>query len=304
MRFDAIKPGPPLDVARLQAYCSEHGLDLPRALRAQLLDQNGGAPRQDLVITIGGEDTELSSFFGVAMPEPSTELATNADRLRGRIPDGMFAFADDAAGNVFLIESGDGDDGTVWFWDHEREGDERALVRLESSLPAFLTSLGLAEDRDANWMQLTIRRATPADASATAELYLRARRAGTASGTVPPPAHGDDEVRDWVVRVVIPAGECWLAENASGTVLGMLVLEEDWIDQLYVDPELTGAGIGSALIAVAKRERPDGLRLWTFQSNRGAQRFYRCHGFHEAERTDGSRNEERAPDVRYVWRPT
>jgi len=137
-----------------------------------------------------------------------------------------------------------------------------------------------------------------------AELYLRARRAGTARGTLPPSAHGDDEVRDWVIRVVIPARECWLAQSASGSVLGMLVLEGDWIDQLYVDPDLTGAGIGFELIAVAKRERPDGLRLWTFESNRGAQRFYLRHGFHEVERTDGSRNEERSPDILYVWRPT
>jgi hypothetical protein len=30
-------------------------------------------------------------------------------------------------------------------------------------------------------------------------------------------------------------------------------------------------------------------------------RFYERHGFVEAERTDGRRNEERAPDIRYVW---
>ncbi len=155
-------------------------------------------------------------------------------------------------------------------------------------------------------MQSTIRRARSSDTLATAELYLRARRAGTAAGTIPPPAHGDDEVRDWVMRVVIPARECWLAEDSSGSVRGMLVLvlEGDWIDQLYVDPDLTGGGIGSELIAVAKRERPDGLRLWTFESNAGAQRFYLRHGFHEVQRTDGSGNEERSPDILYVWRPT
>jgi GNAT superfamily N-acetyltransferase len=48
----------------------------------------------------------------------------------------------------------------------------------------------------------------------------------------------------------------------------MQVLETDWIDQLYVDPDLTGVGIGAELIAVTKRARPDGLRLWTFVSAR------------------------------------
>jgi ribosomal protein S18 acetylase RimI-like enzyme len=64
---------------------------------------------------------------------------------------------------------------------------------------------------------------------------------------------------------------------------------------------LTGCGIGSGLVELAKRERPDGLRLWTFASNTGAQRFYEAHGFVEAQRTDGRDNEEGAPDILYVW---
>jgi hypothetical protein len=42
------------------------------------------------------------------------------------------------------------------------------------------------------------------------------------------------------------------------------------------------------------------LKLWTLQSNAGAQRFYLRHGFVEADRTDGADNEERAPDILYV----
>jgi len=84
-------------------------------------------------------------------------------------------------------------------------------------------------------------------------------------------------------------------------VVGLLVLRDDWIDQLYVDPDLTGRGIGARLLALAKRERPHGLHLWTFVSNQAAQRFYERHGFTEVERTDGADNEERPPAIRYVW---
>lgn len=152
-------------------------------------------------------------------------------------------------------------------------------------------------------MQLIIRRATLSDAMPAAELYVRARHAGAAAGTIPPPAHDDDDVRSWITHVVIPRLECWLAERESGALVGILVLEADWIDQLYVDPDLTRLGIGAELIAVAKRERPHGLRLWTFVSNEGARRFYLRHEFKEVERTDGSRNEEGAADMQYVWRP-
>jgi GNAT superfamily N-acetyltransferase len=152
-------------------------------------------------------------------------------------------------------------------------------------------------------VQVIIRRATSSDAESAAELYLRARRAAAAVGAIPPLVHDDDGVRTWVTHFVISRLDCWLAERLPGTVVGMLVLEEDWIEQLYVDPELTGAGIGAELVAVAKRERAGGLRLWTFVSNEGAQRFYLRHGFREVERTDGSGNEEGVPDIQYAWAP-
>jgi GNAT superfamily N-acetyltransferase len=137
-------------------------------------------------------------------------------------------------------------------------------------------------------MQVIIRRARSSDVAAIAELYLRARRAGSAAGTIPPPVHSDHETRRWVV-VVVPRLECRLAERASGAPVGMLVLDGEWIDHMYADPEVTRRGVGAELIGAAKRERPDGLRLWTFVPNVGAQRFYRRHGFKEVERTDGSR---------------
>ena len=145
-----------------------------------------------------------------------------------------------------------------------------------------------------------IRRATPADARAAAELMLRARKAAAAAGTIPHTVHDDDDVRNWIATIVIPKLETWLAER-DGELAGILALSDGWIEQLYLEPALTGQGIGSELIEFAKQRQPDGLRLWTFESNRGAQRFYQRHGFVEARRTDGD-NEERAPDILYVWR--
>jgi GNAT superfamily N-acetyltransferase len=147
-----------------------------------------------------------------------------------------------------------------------------------------------------------LRRGGPADALAAAELWLRSRRASV--GANPPPVHSDDEVRDGFATHLMEACEPWLAVAAAGRAsapLGLLVLDADWVDQLHVDPEWTGRGIGARLIALAQRERPDGLQLWTVQANRGARRFYEHHGFVAVELTGGSGNEERAPDVRYVW---
>ena len=50
-----------------------------------------------------------------------------------------------------------------------------------------------------------------------------------------------------------------------------------------------------------KSLRPTGFGLWVFASNEGAQRFYRRHGLVPVRRTDGSENEEGAPDVEMLW---
>lgn len=93
-------------------------------------------------------------------------------------------------------------------------------------------------------------------------------------------------------------------EDGGGRPLAVLVLDGDWIDQLYVEPACTGRGLGSRLVELAKARRPEGLQLWTFASNTAAQRFYLRHDFVVVETTDGSGNEENAPDIRLVWRPS
>ncbi|MEU7901572.1 GNAT family N-acetyltransferase [Actinoplanes sp. NPDC049118] len=145
----------------------------------------------------------------------------------------------------------------------------------------------------------TARRAGPGDAPAVADLLIRARRA--AADAIPPSVHPDAEVREWVATVVLAEREVWLLDGAGGEPLAVLVLDGGWVDQLYVAPGLTGRGLGSRLIELAKSRRPAGLQLWTFAANTGAQRFYLRHGFAVAEATDGSGNEEKAPDVRFVW---
>jgi GNAT superfamily N-acetyltransferase len=145
----------------------------------------------------------------------------------------------------------------------------------------------------------TCRRADPDDVQAVADLLIRSRRA--AVGAIPAPVHPDAEAREWISTVVIPEREVWLMEDADSRPLAVLVLDDDWVDQLYVDPAVTGRGLGSRLIELAKSRRPAGLQLWTFATNTGAQRFYRRHGFIVADTTDGSGNEEKAPAIRFVW---
>ncbi|MGA5643316.1 GNAT family N-acetyltransferase [Streptomyces cinereoruber] len=147
--------------------------------------------------------------------------------------------------------------------------------------------------------ETALRRATDADALSAADVWLRSFVAALPSVRC---AHDEDDVRDWFTRVLVPQYETWVA-TAGTAVVGVLVLKGPELKQLYLAPEWRGRGLGDRFISLAKDQRPEGLSLWTFQVNGAARRFYERHGFTEAERTDGSRNEEREPDVRYVWHP-
>ncbi|MDE3205396.1 MAG: GNAT family N-acetyltransferase [Acidobacteriota bacterium] len=147
-----------------------------------------------------------------------------------------------------------------------------------------------------------VRRAEHQDVEEAAAVYVRSRAAAVPA--IPPMVHDDQDTLGWFEGTVFSEHELWIAADDSGAVIGLMVLDGDFLDQLYVDPRHTGAGVGLDLLTVAKTLRPGGLQLWTFQSNQGARRFYERHGFVPVEWTDGLRNEERAPDVRYMWRPT
>ena len=117
-----------------------------------------------------------------------------------------------------------------------------------------------------------------------------------------PLAHTDDQVRTWIRDEVVPESETWVAEGGAG-IVGLMVLGDGFLDQLYVRPDHRRQGIGSRFVALAKERRPGGLELYTFQENSGARSFYEHHGFTAVWFGDGSANEEGQPDVRYAWRP-
>jgi GNAT superfamily N-acetyltransferase len=142
-----------------------------------------------------------------------------------------------------------------------------------------------------------LRRARGADAPALADVYLRARRA---AGGIPPMAHGDDDVREWIAGPVVTALETWLAESEPGRLVALMALDGDELDQLYVDPACQGEGLGAALVALAQARRRE-LALWTFAANAGARRFYERHGF-AAEGEPSTDNEEATAAIRYRWR--
>ncbi len=115
-----------------------------------------------------------------------------------------------------------------------------------------------------------------------------------------PHLYSEEETRGFIRNVVLTQRETWVAEQ-DGRIVGFAAMSEGFLDHLYVDPAAQNRGIGSALLEVAKQRRPRGFRLWLFQKNDGARRFYERHGLTLVRLTDGRDNEEREPDALYEW---
>jgi GNAT superfamily N-acetyltransferase len=115
-----------------------------------------------------------------------------------------------------------------------------------------------------------------------------------------PELHSDEETRDWIAGVVLPAQQVWVAQR-KGRVIGFAAVDGSTLEQLYVLPEEQGRGVGSALLAKAKEMSQGRLTLWTFQRNTAARAFYERRGFTAVEFTDGASNKEQEPDMGYRW---
>jgi putative acetyltransferase len=142
---------------------------------------------------------------------------------------------------------------------------------------------------------MPVRRAQDRDIEAVAQLFRAVRRA--CLPYVPDLHTPEDDL--WFFRERVFA-ECdvWVAQSEG--LDGFIAFRQDFVDHLYVRPDCQRRGIGKALLALAMHAHSP-VRLWVFQRNTDTIGFYRALGFHEVERTDGSRNEEREPDLLMEW---
>jgi GNAT superfamily N-acetyltransferase len=155
------------------------------------------------------------------------------------------------------------------------------------------------EPHDDTGPEVTLRAASPDEADEVAAVICASRAAFLAFA---PMAHTPAEVSSWVASTLLPAGGVHVAE-CEGRLVGVLAVSRDascsWVDQLYLLPGHTGAGIGTRLLQRAHTLLPPPIRLYTFQANAGARRFYERHGYRAVAFSDGTTNEERCPDVLY-----
>jgi ribosomal protein S18 acetylase RimI-like enzyme len=147
--------------------------------------------------------------------------------------------------------------------------------------------------------KVRIRAATPEDADAIAEVFI----ASFATLSFLPRLHTNAETIDFIANKVLREQEVLVAEQNGGIVGFVAMAHGNFLEHLYVHPDSQGRGVGSVLLMRAKQRMPNGFRLWLFQQNTQARRFYERHGLRAIEFTEGAGNEEQMPDALYEWRP-
>lgn len=115
-----------------------------------------------------------------------------------------------------------------------------------------------------------------------------------------PKLHTPDEDLAFIRDTVLPQQSVTVVE-ASGEIVGFVAVHEGWLNLLYLHPVWTGKGIGGRLLETATAGAGE-TKLYCFQANSGARRFYERHGFRASAFSAGSANEEGLPDVLYTRR--
>ena len=148
-------------------------------------------------------------------------------------------------------------------------------------------------------VNFSVRDALPGDAEELTSLLLRSRTQAMPWLVSP----RDEPSTRWCLEHVLLTEQCVRVAGNGSRLLGFAAVTDLWLEQLYVDPDHQGQGVGRTLLEDAKRLRPGGLRLHVFTRNAPARRFYEAHGFGLIEQNDGHDNEEQEPDCTYVWAP-
>jgi len=145
----------------------------------------------------------------------------------------------------------------------------------------------------------TIRTANPGDLAVVQRIVHAAYAPYVARIGKPPGPMLDD----YASRIA--AGQAWVAEHA-GRIVGILVLEDSsdgfLLDNVAVDPDCQGAGIGRALIgfaeAEARRRGRREIRLYTHALMTENQALYRRSGYSQVARV-----QEKGFDRIYMAKP-
>jgi GNAT superfamily N-acetyltransferase len=145
---------------------------------------------------------------------------------------------------------------------------------------------------------LEVRRIRRDEIDETGRMWQRSQRAAY-TWFRPEQFHPLEDALAYFRNTICEGRNVWVARY-QGEVVGVLALDGEFLDHLFVDPDHQGRGIGSRLLEKAMSLNPERLKLVTLQRNQRARRFYEKRGFVVTKRGT-SPPPESEPDIWYEW---
>jgi GNAT superfamily N-acetyltransferase len=146
--------------------------------------------------------------------------------------------------------------------------------------------------------RIEIRAIEKTDVEATVQMWRRSREGVQPALEARLNYSPEDDLKFFTDTLM---SECnvWLAISNKRPV-GLLAINGDSVEQLYIEPIDQRRGVGTVLLDLAKEKSPARLQLHTHQANTEAREFYENRGF-RAVQFGVSPAPENEPDVRYEW---
>lgn len=127
--------------ALLQKLEGDLGARLPDDYRRFLAETNGGRPdpaRFALLTSRGTNESIVDWFLTLEPTEDLYTVPEYRDMYSNRIPQGLLPVACDPFGNLLLLDLGEKNRGSIYFWDHETESmEEPTWENIFSVAPSF-----------------------------------------------------------------------------------------------------------------------------------------------------------------------
>ncbi len=120
------------------------GVVFPSDYRAFLLSDNGGLATE-CIFEVPDYGQSSIVFYGIETGEEYSDLYSSCEAYKARLPDKVVPIGFDPGSNLICIYI---EDGSIWYWDHEKENDPPTLSNMKQLQPSFADFVDSLEYED------------------------------------------------------------------------------------------------------------------------------------------------------------
>ena len=136
----------------INEFQTKNKIAMPQEIKSHYLEYNGGYPEKTVFRAKNGQEYEVNYFLSISCGEglalEKTLILLDDETA---FPKWLVPFANDEGGNLFCYSIRTGEEGAIYYYDHEfeyGENPEENVILLSTSIINFINSLEENEDEE------------------------------------------------------------------------------------------------------------------------------------------------------------